>query len=141
MRKALFLLAVLSFAIGAASAQEITQGSLYAASKKGKELGACPLKSTSVQTDISGFIARVRELQIEKQALEVMDYCGQLSKDFARFKTDFDVIGKHIGNAQGKYNESQRWLERFEDRLERATDEVESTTIEPGEQLRAIDAA
>ena len=83
----------------------------------------------------------LRGLQIEKQAHEVMAYCGQLSKDFARFKTDFDVIGKHIGNAQGKYSESQRWLERFEDRLERATDEVEATAVEPDEQLRAIDAA
>jgi Ca-activated chloride channel homolog len=63
MRKALFLLGVLLFAIGAASAQEITQGGLYAASKKGKELGACPLKTTSVRTDISGFIARVRVRQ------------------------------------------------------------------------------
>ena len=72
-----------------------------------------------------------------------MAYCGQLSKDFARFKTDFDVIGKHIGNAQGKIQRVvSGWLERFEGRLERATDEVDSSAeIEPGEQLRAIDAA
>lgn len=62
MRKVVFLLCVFLFAVGA-SAQEITEGALYAATKKGKELGACPLKNTSVKTDISGFIARVRVRQ------------------------------------------------------------------------------
>lgn len=62
MRKALFLLGILLFALEA-SAQEITQGALYAADKKGKQLGACPLKNTSVKTDISGFLARVRVRQ------------------------------------------------------------------------------
>ena len=43
--------------------QAITQGSLFASSKKGVELGACPLKTTSVKADISGFVARVRVTQ------------------------------------------------------------------------------
>jgi DNA recombination protein RmuC len=100
-----------------------------------------PVSPTTFHAYLTMIVFGLRGLQIEKQAHEVMAYCGQLSKDFARFKTDFDVIGKHIGNAQGKYSESQRWLERFEDRLERATDDADSSTIEPGEQLRAIDAA
>jgi DNA anti-recombination protein RmuC len=74
-----------------------------------------------------------------------MAYCGQLAQDFARFREDFDVVGKHIGNAQGKYGDAQRRLERFEAKLEQAVDEdalaQRAATIEPGEQLRAIDAA
>lgn len=38
---------------------DITQGSLFAYDKKGEILGDCPLKSTSVKSDIAGFIARV----------------------------------------------------------------------------------
>ncbi len=62
MRNALFLLCVALFTIGT-SAQETTQGALYAVGKKGVELGACPLKNTNVRADISGFIARVRVVQ------------------------------------------------------------------------------
>lgn len=62
MRKALFLLCVALFTFGT-SAQETTQGTLYALGKKGTELGACPLKTTNVRADISGFIARVRVVQ------------------------------------------------------------------------------
>jgi len=42
---------------------EITQGTLFAYDKKGKDLGDCPLKNTSVNTEISGFISRVKVRQ------------------------------------------------------------------------------
>lgn len=62
MRKALFLLWILLFALGT-SAQDTTQGALFAVDKKGNRLGACPLKTTDVKADISGFLARVRVRQ------------------------------------------------------------------------------
>ena len=43
-----------------------------------------------------------------------MAYVAQLGNDFDRFKADFDVVGKHIGNAQSKYSEAERRLDRFE---------------------------
>ena len=63
MRKSLFLLAIFVFSAVCAISQDITQGSLYAADKKGKELGACPLKRTTVRADVSGFITRVKVTQ------------------------------------------------------------------------------
>lgn len=62
MRK-INILPVILLACAAAFAQEITQGSLYAAGKNGIQLGACPLNNTEVQTDISGFMARVKVVQ------------------------------------------------------------------------------
>jgi Ca-activated chloride channel family protein len=62
MQKALFLLWIGVFVFGA-FAQDATQGSLYAVGKKGAQLGACPLKTTSVRADISGFLARVNVRQ------------------------------------------------------------------------------
>lgn len=58
MRKALLLLSILVCAFSA-SAQQITEGSLFANDAKGKALGPCPLKTTSVRADISGFVARI----------------------------------------------------------------------------------
>jgi DNA recombination protein RmuC len=105
-----------------------------------------PVSPATFHAYLTMIVIGLRGLQIEQHAQEVMSYCGQLAKDFSRFKTDFDVVGKHIGNAQGKFGESQRWLERFEARLEQAVDESAlearaTGTPEPGEQLRAIDAA
>jgi Ca-activated chloride channel family protein len=62
MSKALLLLCLI---VSAASVfgQEITEGSLFAVDKNGATLGACPLKKTTVKTEISGFLARVRVVQ------------------------------------------------------------------------------
>ncbi|MGC2235583.1 MAG: TonB family protein [Pyrinomonadaceae bacterium] len=62
MQKITLLLVVLLFSISAFS-QNITEGSLYAVGKKGETIGACPLKSTRVKADISGFLARVTVVQ------------------------------------------------------------------------------
>lgn len=61
MRKTLILLLVL--VCSAAAFGQTTEGSLYAVDKTGTELGACPLKTTAVRADISGFISRVRVRQ------------------------------------------------------------------------------
>jgi len=105
-----------------------------------------PVSPATFHAYLTMIVIGLRGLQIEQHAQEVMAYCGQLAKDFTRFKDDFEVVGKHIGNAQGKYGEAQRRLERFEAKLEQAVDEDSleqraAGVLAPGEQLRAIDAA
>jgi Ca-activated chloride channel family protein len=67
MRKAPFLLALFLCLLCAQSfaqdGDDISQGTLEAFGRKGRELGACPLKRTSVKTEISGFLARVKVIQ------------------------------------------------------------------------------
>ena len=103
-----------------------------------------PVSPATFHAYLTMIVIGLRGLQIEQHAQEVMAYCGQLAKDFARFRDDFDVVGKHIGNAQTKYGDAERRLTKFEARLEQAVDEdalEQRSTVEPGEQLRAIDAA
>lgn len=84
----------------------------------------------------------LRGMQIEQHAQEVMAYCAQLSKDFERFRSDFDTVGKHIGNAQTKYGEADRRLERLETRLERAADwETAAEPAVESQPIRELDAA
>ena len=83
-------------------------------------------------------------LQIEQHEREEMAYCAQLGKDFTRFKADFDLVGTHLGRAQGKFSEAERRLDRFETKLERASDNElpELPVPEPPPELpQALDAA
>lgn len=59
MRKSVFLLVVSVCLVAGVFGQQTTEGTLYAVDKQGAEMGACPLKSTAVKADISGFISRV----------------------------------------------------------------------------------
>jgi DNA recombination protein RmuC len=82
-------------------------------------------------------------MQIEEHAREVMTYVADLNRDFDRFKTDFDLVGKHLGNAQTKFGEAEKRISRFETKLERAA-ESELVAGEPetvAELPRALDAA
>ncbi len=52
-------------------------------------------------------------LQIEKQAAEIRQNLKKLNADFAEFLSHWDILGTHIRNAYGKYDEGQRKLDRF----------------------------
>ncbi|HEY7561015.1 MAG TPA: DNA recombination protein RmuC, partial [Gaiellaceae bacterium] len=41
-------------------------------------------------------------LQIEEHAREVMTYVADLDRDLEKFRVDFELVGKHLGNAQTK---------------------------------------
>lgn len=85
----------------------------------------------------------LKGLRIEEHAREVMAYVADLNRDFSRFKADFDLVGKHLGNAQTKYGDSEKRLSRFETKLEHAVESElpETTAVELAELPRAVDAA
>ena len=99
-----------------------------------------PVSPTTFTAQLQVIALGLKGLQIEQHAHEVMAYVAQLGNDFDRFKADFDVVGKHIGNAQSKYSEAERRLDRFEAKLERASDQ-EELEAEQLDLPRALDAA
>jgi len=62
-------------------------------------------------------------MQIEQRAEKSLRYCAALQKDFSVFREDFDLVGKHLSNAQGKYASAEKRLDRFETKLDQAADE------------------
>ncbi|MHC4394578.1 MAG: DNA recombination protein RmuC [Planctomycetota bacterium] len=52
-------------------------------------------------------------LQIEKQAAEIRQNLKRLNTSFADFGGTWDILGKHLRNAQGQYEEGDRKLNRF----------------------------
>jgi DNA recombination protein RmuC len=61
-------------------------------------------------------------LSIEKNAERVLDFVGQLQQDMRRFSDEYDVLGKHLGNARNKYEEGSRKLDRVFDDLARTVE-------------------
>ena len=101
-----------------------------------------PVSATTFTAYLQVIVMGLKGLQIEQTAHEVMSYCAALQKDFGRFREDFELVGTHLSRAQSKYAESDKRLDRFESRLERAADlEVEGPSAEPPAAPRALDAA
>jgi DNA recombination protein RmuC len=102
-----------------------------------------PVSPTTFTSQLQVIALGLKGMQIEQRAHEVMAYVAQLQGDFDRFRDDFQVVGKHIGNAQSKFAEAEKRLDRFDTKLERAVeseDEIAPAAVAQ-ELPRALDAA
>ena len=100
-----------------------------------------PVSPTTFTSQLQVIALGLKGMQIEQRAHEVMAYVAQLQGDFDRFRDDFQVVGKHIGNAQSKFGEAEKRLDRFDTKLERAA-ELEQPEVATAHELpRALDAA
>ncbi|MBM3245984.1 MAG: DNA recombination protein RmuC [Candidatus Omnitrophica bacterium] len=69
----------------------------------------------------------LKGLKIEENAKAILKNLNMLTVEINKFKEDFDTLGAHLANAQHKYQDSQKRLDRFSDRL---TNIHETKTIE-----------
>src|SRR6266511_718842 len=101
-----------------------------------------PVSPNTFTAYLQMIVRGLKGMQIEQHAQEEMAYCAQLQKDFGRFREDFDLVGKHLGNARDRFGDAERRLDRFEAKLEQATDSPELEAGETVSELpRALDAA
>ncbi len=115
MRNIALMLVILLCSILTYAQENVTEGTLFAVGKKGKDLGACPLKHTSVKTDISGFLARVTVTQeFENNFTEPIEavYTFPLSQNSA-----VDAMTMRIGtrNIRGKILKREEARKVYED--------------------------
>jgi DNA recombination protein RmuC len=100
----------------------------YALKKK-----VIPVSPNSFYAYLQAITVGLRGLQIEKQAQHIMAFLERLNADFGRFRDDFSMLGKHLANARNKYEDSEKRLVRFEDKLSSARSGSAEDTLEPPE--------
>ncbi|MHB8643897.1 MAG: DNA recombination protein RmuC [Gaiellaceae bacterium] len=84
-----------------------------------------PVSPTTFTAYLQVIVLGMRGMQIEQHAHEVMGYVADLQHDFDRFAEDFDLVGKHLGNAQAKFASADKRLDKFGAKLEQAAEEVD----------------
>jgi DNA recombination protein RmuC len=93
-----------------------------------------PVSPNSFYAYLQAIAMGFRGLQIEKQAKEIMGFLDRLVGDIARFRSDYNTLGGHLENARKKYDEAERRLGRFEEKLGSAREA--GTAIPNQEQAR-----
>jgi len=109
---------------------EIACGRTNAVLEYAHERRVFPVSPSTFTAYLQVIAFGLRGMQIEERAHEVMAYVADLSRDFERFVDDFDLVGKHLGNAQSKYTSAEKRLDRFAGKLEQAADEVDPDELE-----------
>jgi DNA recombination protein RmuC len=97
----------------------------YAMQKK-----VMPVSPNSFYAYLQVIILGLKGLQIEKSAQEILQSLARLSGDIARFQNDFELIGTHLTNAKSKYDDAEKRLDRFTDRLEKLSGGKPSELLE-----------
>jgi DNA recombination protein RmuC len=81
----------------------------------------------------------LRGLRVEANARRMLDALSALHADLERFQSDFEVVGKHLGNARTRWEEAARRLDRLGDRLAEASDSAGHGATPPKLDLGAAE--
>jgi DNA recombination protein RmuC len=97
----------------------------YAMNKK-----VVPVSPNSFYAHLRVIVLGLKGLQIEKNAKEIINNLSRLQGEIGKVRDSFDILGSHLDNARKKYEEADKKLTHFEDRLENIT----SKSLTEGEQ-------
>lgn len=86
--------------------------SSYALSKK-----VIPVSPNSFYAYLQAIVLGLKGLKIEKNVRDIIQHLARLSSEMQHFKEDFDVLGKHILNSKNKYDEVEKKINNFENKL------------------------
>lgn len=84
----------------------------YALKKK-----VIPVSPNSFYAYLQVIIHGLKGMSIEAHAREIINHLERLKGDEQRFKDEFDILGIHLTNARKKYEDADKLLNRFEEKL------------------------
>jgi DNA recombination protein RmuC len=77
-----------------------------------------PVSPNSFYAYLQTILLGLKGLHIEERAEEILTNLARLSGDFRKFREEFDTVGKHITNTKSRYDDADKRLEKFSDKLE-----------------------
>ena len=84
----------------------------YALEKK-----VIPVSPNSFYAYLQAIALGLKGLKIEKTAQTIMQQLSRIEGDFGRFKQEYSTLGGHLERARKKYEEADKSLDRFGDKL------------------------
>ncbi len=76
-----------------------------------------PVSPNTIYAYLQVICLGLKGLKVEENAKQILKNLSMLSNEISKFRDDFELLGKHITNVHTKYEDSQRRLNRFSDKL------------------------
>jgi DNA recombination protein RmuC len=96
-----------------------------------------PVSPSSLYAYLQAIVLGLRGMRIEDRAQEILRYLSRLQGDFDKFREEFALVGKHLGHAQSGYQNADRRLEQFSQKLSAAdAEQQEPYDSTPGPRAR-----
>ena len=91
----------------------------YSVSKK-----VIPVSPNTFYAYLQVICLGLRGLQVEENAARILKNLSMLTNEITKFREEFDLVGTHLSNAGRKYEDSQKRLDRFLNRLSSIEEEL-----------------
>jgi len=102
------------------------EGSLYA-HLLGKKV--IPVSPNSLYAYLQVIVLGLRGLKIQESAKQILNDLARLSGDLGKFRDDYSILGKHLKNASGSYEEGTKRLEKFQQHYSSLTEGEEKLLL------------
>ncbi|MEK7498490.1 MAG: DNA recombination protein RmuC [Patescibacteria group bacterium] len=79
-----------------------------------------PVSPSTLYTYLQTVLIGLRGMQIEHQTQEILNHLSRLRDDYGKFEERFLTLGKHLSNMRSAYEDSEKRLHRFSDKLLKA---------------------
>jgi len=88
-----------------------------------------PVSPNSFYGYLQTIFLGLRGMRIEEQAQEILKNLARLEGDFERIMTDFSVMGKHLKDSLSKFEDTERRLTKFGDKLSSLEEKTEVSAL------------
>jgi DNA recombination protein RmuC len=76
-----------------------------------------PVSPNSFYAYLQAIVLGLKGMKIEERTKEILQYLGRLNGDFSKFKDDYELLGKHLSHAQSSYQNADKRLDQFAQKL------------------------
>lgn len=90
------------------------EGSLYAY-LLGKKV--IPVSPNSLYAYLQVIVLGLRGMRVQEHAKQIIQDLLRIEGDLGKFREDYSVLGKHLKNATGSYEESNKRLDKFQQKF------------------------
>jgi len=96
-----------------------------------------PVSPNSFYAYLMAITFGLRGLKIEEHAKNIVNELGNIQKSYEKFYNEYTLVGKHLKNATGKYEESIKKAEKFNSKVSQVTG-IKSEIGETQEELPGV---
>ncbi len=94
-----------------------------------------PVSPNSFYAYLQTILLGLKGLHIEEQAQEILKNIARLSGDFRKFQEEFELVGKHLASTKARYDDAEKRLGKFSDKLQTISGAEAGHVIEETKKL------
>ena len=76
-----------------------------------------PVSPNTFYAYLQVILLGLKGMQVERNAKDILANISRMQQDLVKFSEDFRLVGGHIKNANNKFDEAEKRLERFQDKI------------------------